>query len=192
MTDTDWRKAFRRRISAAGYSPRSLSIAAGLSPTAIGDILRGRSRQPRHQTLYRIASVLGCTPEALLDPTFVSEMGMPAGTWASTTALPGNLSSEDEKRIPVYRIAFLKTDAIRSDVSESDWIQGEIGLPASLVDSLHLADSAVLEAPDDAMAPTIQRGDLLLIDRSVTDFGRRRHRRPIALAHLPDPGASEH
>ena len=67
MIELDWREAFRRRIAAAGYSPRSLSLAAGLNPTAIRDILQGRSRRPRYQTLYRIAQVLGTTPKHSAD-----------------------------------------------------------------------------------------------------------------------------
>ena len=73
MTELDWREAFRRRIAAAGYSPRSLSLAAGLNATAIRDILQGRSRRPRYQTLYRIAQVLGTTPESLLTEDDASE-----------------------------------------------------------------------------------------------------------------------
>lgn len=44
---------------------KKLSIEAGLGETAIGDIIRERSLNPRHATLLKIANALDCTVEAL-------------------------------------------------------------------------------------------------------------------------------
>ena len=64
----DWRDALELRIDAAGLNPYSVSMAAGLGPTAVRDILSSRSRKPRRQTLRRIGEVLGCTVDELLNP----------------------------------------------------------------------------------------------------------------------------
>jgi phage repressor protein C with HTH and peptisase S24 domain len=48
-----------RRMEALGLNPRSLSLKAGLNPTAIRDIVEGST--PRADTLQKIAKALGCT-----------------------------------------------------------------------------------------------------------------------------------
>jgi len=42
-------------------NPKSLSQKASLNDTAVRDILEGRSKNPRHDTLQKIAKALGCT-----------------------------------------------------------------------------------------------------------------------------------
>lgn len=46
---------------ALGLNPKSLSKKAGLNDTAVRDIIEGRSKNPRHDTLAKIARALGCT-----------------------------------------------------------------------------------------------------------------------------------
>jgi len=50
-----------RRMTALKLNAKSLSKKAGLNDTAVRDILEGRSRNPRHDTLQKIAKALGCT-----------------------------------------------------------------------------------------------------------------------------------
>ncbi len=47
-------------------SPRQLSLQAGLNPTAVRDMLSGRARNPRYDTLQAIAKVLDTTPAYLM------------------------------------------------------------------------------------------------------------------------------
>ena len=54
------------RIRLLNTSATEASIAAGLNPNAIGDILRGKTKSPRADSLYAIAKVLECTPDYLL------------------------------------------------------------------------------------------------------------------------------
>ena len=46
----------RRRMEAGGFNQKSLSHAAGLNETAVRDILIGKSRHPRHDTVQKIAN----------------------------------------------------------------------------------------------------------------------------------------
>jgi len=54
-------REIRRRIHLIGVSPKKLSLDAGLSETAVKDILSGKSANPKHDTLEKIARKLGCT-----------------------------------------------------------------------------------------------------------------------------------
>jgi transcriptional regulator with XRE-family HTH domain len=50
----------RRLMDKKGLNPRSLSLAAGLNAWAVRDILSGKSREPLHSTVERLAEALGC------------------------------------------------------------------------------------------------------------------------------------
>ncbi|MEH6476697.1 MAG: helix-turn-helix domain-containing protein [Sneathiella sp.] len=54
------------RMSAKGLKPKTLSRLAGLSPTAVRDILTSKSQNPRADTIAAIADVLGCDAGDLL------------------------------------------------------------------------------------------------------------------------------
>ena len=56
----------RRRMKAGGFNQKSLARAAGLNETAVRDILIGKSRHPRHDTIQKIASALDCTAAKLI------------------------------------------------------------------------------------------------------------------------------
>jgi transcriptional regulator with XRE-family HTH domain len=69
MAETMIRDELRRRMVAMGYNQKSLARAAQLNETAVRDILKGRSRNPRVDTLQAIAEVLGCTVNDLIGGT---------------------------------------------------------------------------------------------------------------------------
>lgn len=54
-------KQIVRRMEAVKLNPKSLSQKAGLNDTAVRDIVEGKSKHPRHDTLSKIAKALGCT-----------------------------------------------------------------------------------------------------------------------------------
>lgn len=58
------REAIEREMKAKGFSRRSLSIAAGLSPTGVRDVLE-RTDNPGIGTLHRIAEALQIPVEAI-------------------------------------------------------------------------------------------------------------------------------
>lgn len=76
MQETSLQRELRRRMDGAGYNQKSLARAAGLNQTAVRDILKGRSRHPRSDTLEALARILGCTIDQLTGRT----------TFAATTS----------------------------------------------------------------------------------------------------------
>jgi len=54
-------REIERRMSALNLNATSASTKAGLGRDAIRDIVRGKSLNPTHDTLRRIAKVLGCS-----------------------------------------------------------------------------------------------------------------------------------
>jgi len=67
MTARETRLAsnLRDRIKARGMTPHGVSRAAGLNPNAVRDILAGKVRSARFQTVAALARVLACRPEDL-------------------------------------------------------------------------------------------------------------------------------
>lgn len=49
-----------------GLNPRRLSLLAGLNATAVRDMIEGRSRFPRYDTVQALANVLKTTPAQLM------------------------------------------------------------------------------------------------------------------------------
>ncbi|MEJ0063863.1 MAG: helix-turn-helix transcriptional regulator [Alphaproteobacteria bacterium] len=61
-----WLQTLQQLLNERDFSPRQLSILAGLNPTAVRDMLIGRARNPRYDTLQALARVLGTTPAYLM------------------------------------------------------------------------------------------------------------------------------
>lgn len=72
-----------RSMTEAGLTQKGLALKAGLGETAIRDILKGRSRHPRHDTIQKIADALNCSAAELLgegQAAAVSDQIMVCGT----------------------------------------------------------------------------------------------------------------
>ena len=65
-TAPNWLRNLRLLIERQGLNPRSLSLKAGLNATAVRDMLDGRSRFPRYDTIKAMADVLETTPALLM------------------------------------------------------------------------------------------------------------------------------
>lgn len=65
-TAPNWLRNLRMLMEKHDYNPRSLSLAAGLNATAVRDMLDGRSRFPRYDTIQSMAAVLHTTPALLM------------------------------------------------------------------------------------------------------------------------------
>lgn len=61
-----WLRNLRLLMDKHGYNPRSLSLKAGLNATAVRDMLDGRSRFPRYDTIQAMAEALDTTPALLM------------------------------------------------------------------------------------------------------------------------------
>ena len=66
-------QAIYRRMQKAGLSQRELALKAGLNEAYVRDVLRGKSKNPRHNGLVAIASVLNCSILDLIDPTLAKK-----------------------------------------------------------------------------------------------------------------------
>ncbi|MDD4616608.1 MAG: helix-turn-helix transcriptional regulator [Alphaproteobacteria bacterium] len=79
----EWVKNLRRLMDEQGLNPRKLSLLAGLNATAVRDMMEGRSRFPRYDTVQALADVLGTTPAMLMSSrkttTEIQAKGAPFG-----------------------------------------------------------------------------------------------------------------
>lgn len=66
ITTPEWVHNLRRLMDEQGFNPRSLSLRAGLNATAVRDMIEGRSRFPRYDTVQALADALGTTPALLM------------------------------------------------------------------------------------------------------------------------------
>lgn len=61
-----WVRNLRSLMEQHAYNPRSLSLKAGLNATAVRDMIEGRSRFPRYDTVKALAEALDTTPAQLM------------------------------------------------------------------------------------------------------------------------------
>ena len=72
----NWVRNLRALMEQQGFNPRSLSLKSGLNPTAVRDMMEGRTKFPRYDTARSLAATLGVTPATLMSETSVnSEVG---------------------------------------------------------------------------------------------------------------------
>lgn len=62
-----WIANLQRLMQEQDLNPRSLSVKAGLNPTAVRDMLECRSNSPRYNTVRAIAAALNTTPADLME-----------------------------------------------------------------------------------------------------------------------------
>jgi transcriptional regulator with XRE-family HTH domain len=101
---TDLQRNLLQAMQTWNLSERGLAKKAGLGPSAVRDILHGRSREPKPETLVKLARALNLTYEELVGGSVpiparaVSVVGaIEADAWRSTSRWP----QTDWKRIPV-------------------------------------------------------------------------------------------
>ncbi len=64
--ESPWICRLRDLMEAQNLNPRSLSLKAGLNPTAVRDMLEGRVKFPRYDTVEALGKVLHVTPARLM------------------------------------------------------------------------------------------------------------------------------
>lgn len=93
----------KRRLDLTGLSAWEASRRAGLSPDAIRDIERGKTKAPRISTIYAIAEILECDPAYL---TGDQDKPRAAPADAAPAAQAGFALDYDEvELIGLYRMA---------------------------------------------------------------------------------------
>lgn len=73
MADDLLRRRLREGMERTGFSMRELGERAGLNITSIQQIMSGRSRNPRTDTIRRVAYVLGDDPRTYIEPMTTKE-----------------------------------------------------------------------------------------------------------------------
>jgi len=161
----------RRRMAAGDFNQKSLARAAGLNETAVRDILVGRSRHPRHDTVEKLARALGCAVADLIDPRGA------AGRETSSRSLsrarrPSSAQSSPTPAEMIDELVFVPTYEISAAAGEGIVIDGEheTGRLAFRHEWLRGATSAppdqlaVITVRGDSMYPTLAHGDAILVD----------------------------
>lgn len=149
----------KARMSAVGLNQRSLAIAAGLHEDRVRNILRGRSRNPRADTVDALAMVLRVPATWLLGqadtagsprPSSVS-VGESAGSMATIPELDtragGDTLADDQNRIAHWGFPSIWLVAVAG--SGSDGIR-------------------VIEVQGNSMEPSLSPGDKVIIDQQQT------------------------
>lgn len=149
MVETRIVSELKRRMAAGGLSQKRLALAAGLNETAVRDIVAGRSRHPRHDTLEKLAAVLGCGAADLIEPR----------NGAAAAAADGEgyllIGRYDPKRHGV-RETISHDDGAAEVAFRAYWLAELTRTPVNQL--------AAILMEGDSMAPTIGPGDSLLVD----------------------------
>lgn len=138
-----------RRMATQGLGQKALALKAGLNETAVRDILIGKSRHPRHDTVEKLAGVLGCAVAELL------------GGGRGTT---GPATQGGYVLIGVYDVAAAAGEGI---IIEGEHETGKLAFRADWLRSVTRArveELAVVTVRGDSMHPTLADGDTILVD----------------------------
>ncbi len=152
-----------RRMAAAKFNQKSLARAAGLNETAVRDILIGKSLHPRHDTVQKLATALGCAVGELIDPA----AGARTGGGAARMSRGGEAAAafaDELAFVPTYEVSAAAGEGIVIDVEHEtgrlafrrDWLRS--------VTSASVEQLAVIAVRGDSMYPTLADGDTILVD----------------------------
>lgn len=145
-------REIRRRMNALALSARELSKRAVLGESAVKEILNGKSRHPRSDTLAKLARALGCSVGDLTGDRAqnLKVEVRPAAVVREVlvTASAGGGSFPDaEHTVAEWRFP-------------TEWLRGEIRNMA--------AELRVITIDGDSMSPTLEPGDKVVVDMSGT------------------------
>lgn len=149
MNDTHLARELKRRMLLARLSRKRLALSAGLNETAVRDIVAGRSKHPRHDTLEKLARTLKCSVADLID----ERAGPSVGAGDDAFLLVARYDPErDRGRESLGRDG----GGAAEFAFRADWLAALTPTPANRL--------AIVAMDGDAMEPTISDGDALLVD----------------------------
>jgi phage repressor protein C with HTH and peptisase S24 domain len=131
----------------SGLGQKALALKAGLNETAVRDILIGKSRHPRHDTIEKLAGVLGASVAELLGGAKAPKQ--PDGNYVL---------------VGVFDVSAAAGEGI---IIESEHETGKLAFRADWLRSVTRArpqDLAVVTVRGDSMHPTLADGDTILVD----------------------------
>lgn len=136
------------------FNAKSLSLKAGLNETAIGDIVRGRSKNPRIDTLRKISEALDVNHQWLLDGFGQIDGGNATNLHLSAHDSVG-YDGEKPKDPTIYKLEL---------AGDSFKMIPEILLDKKITDKIGRAD-LIIRAPNNDFSPRFFYDDYLLFNR---------------------------
>lgn len=164
----------RMRLSAVGKSPREASIEATGNPEAIRNILRGKSFNPRSDTLAKLAKVLGVAPEELMRAALPGsgafEIAPLSRTQDQGILVLGEVAAGVWREVPIdngqegVALPILPDPRHPAERQFGVVVRGE-----SINKVAKDGDYLICLAPDDDVRHSIKDGDLVVLERIRPD-----------------------
>lgn len=151
------------RMNELGMNPAQVSKAAGFAPTFVRDLIEGRKKSVRADSLKSIAEVLGVTPEWLNGAGALQRSG---------GAIEPNRSTDEIQTIPIFDI---DASAGHGTFAEDGGVLGYQPFRSQQLTRLTsspLSRLAVIMVRGDSMDPTLANQDHVLVDTTVNRVGR--------------------
>jgi phage repressor protein C with HTH and peptisase S24 domain len=151
---------FPRRLEARAYQlglkPAQLAELADVPRSFIYDILRGRSKRPARQTLARVAEVLKVDVDWLISGNGRVDGEMPVPLTEEEDFVPIRLAAPRPSMGGGAIVDEHDEDTDRTYQFRRSWIEQRMGVRPSSLRLLHVEG--------DSMAPSLQSGDMVLVD----------------------------
>ena len=145
----------KARMSVIGLNQRSLAVAAGLHEDRVRNILRGRSRNPRADTVDALAIVLGVPATWLLGQSDAAIPPLPS--W-----IPGK-GVDAMATVPELNVRAGRDVSADDQDRIADWGFPAIWLVAVAGSSSD--DVRVIEVQGNSMEPSLSSGDKVIVDQ---------------------------
>ncbi len=159
---SDLKTRLKEAINLRQYKPKALSLQAGLNETAIRDILKGRSKNPRTDTTRKIANILNIRHEWLVDGFPPMENTVATNTNRHTAQEPSqDFITTANHMISLYSLS--STDSFEISCYKYNTEIKHIERPPYLTPAI---DVFACHCPDNKMAPKFSKGDILYLQQT--------------------------
>ena len=157
-----------RRMTLLRMSQRSLSLQSGLSESVVRKIITGTTASPRHDTLEKIAQVLGCAVSDLTGETKSRKMAALDGR-PDVRDGSFELYGQSFVAVPVYDLTVSAGPGGLIDSDHSPPVSYE-WFPIERIRTISQAKPeqlALVTVAGDSMEPAFHHGDMVLVDLTV-------------------------
>lgn len=153
------------RLTALKKKPTPASVEAGLSKSAIRNILEGKSTFPRGDTLSRLATVLGTTEAWLLKGDDVKTAATKIAAVVEQSAPKPEPSFFDySDKMPVYASAEGGDGSLIIDTEPVDWVERPYTLE-------HAKKAYAIVIVGESMTPAYKPGDKAWVNPQLAPLG---------------------
>ncbi len=154
MSNERLKSRIRDRLRALGKSGRAASLEAGLHPDTIRNVLRERSKQPRGDSLLKLARALDCSVDWLIEGDSAPRPSPMAGLWETPDPPPRVDMPRD---VPVLGTAAgSRAGAFQVETSPIDFVRRPPGIGEA-------RDIYALYVVGDSMSPRFEEGELIYV-----------------------------